>query len=920
MKNKVSIIFILMVMLGLFISPAFGTSTTQKIEIFVGESFELKPFMVSNGSLKQGTPAWKSQNAGVASVTGAGSVKGLKPGTTLISATVNQGNGIKEAKVQVVVKTMVQSVAINETDVKIASGQNFNLKATITSIPGFKEPLLNGVEWKTQDPSVVKVDASGVLTGLNPGKVIVYASTKDGDKRAYVNVEVVSQVKSLTVSPRELKMKMGDTAQLVTTVLPEDAFFKAVLYKSGTPTVATVDNNGYVVAKSVGTSVLTVTTVDAGRSFAVVVTVESMVKAVTLNKTYLNLNDVNHTEQLTASLVPAVEGAMPKESGVKWVSSNAAIATVSDTGLVKALRSGLVTITATSLDGGFQAACTVDAKIANAANDKIQISGIKLVNPPKVVYTGEEVPINYEIYPENATDRTVNARADLTTANVTISVDGKLIFKPTFPATYQLTIFSGDVSTVTTIEVKDSVKSLKVVPRTLTAVQGGYAVYLGHEATLDLVYELTGIENSQFTNSDIVWNYNNTELKVDKVGNNPGEVKIKLLKPINTYIEGSMLKGSKKFRINLFYEPTAKSMEITDQAIINLNYLFKPVFKLQAKEGLRYGVTEVLDTGYDLFVEESYISTAFLKSEIAYETENLPLLKKKADEAATDAEKDKLLAEWGKHSLRKYHFENWIVDGSAMYQKVKDMSILTDRSLNKLDFFTIKDKGILSVFDGKALIRVVSSDGGLEKKIWVTAKEQSEDLILMDQYGNVVATSSELVKEQIKAQELVKYKERLAALKASFKKTPTDKLPSEAFLEGVQNAIKAGLVTEESFSGKYVKVATKSDLAMLLVKAYEVETKKTLKNLTTYYYSDLKNQFAEKAYQLGLFSGNSKRIFSGNTVITANALEEAITKWEKATKKKIDNRKAITSLIGTKASFTNEELIEIVYLLLLNTN
>lgn len=64
---------------------------------------------------------------------------------------------------------------------------------------------------------------------------------------------------------------------------------------------------------------------------------------------------VNATRQLTANLSPS--GASNKT--VAWKSSNSAIATVSPTGLVRRLKAGAATITATTNDGWFSASVSI---------------------------------------------------------------------------------------------------------------------------------------------------------------------------------------------------------------------------------------------------------------------------------------------------------------------------------------------------------------------------------------------------------------------------------------------------------------------------------------------------------------------------------------------------------------------------------
>jgi Bacterial Ig-like domain (group 2) len=61
------------------------------------------------------------------------------------------------------------------------------------------------------------------------------------------------------------------------------------------------------------------------------------------------------TLQLVATFTPVA----PTNQAVAWGTSNAAIATVSTSGLVTAVSVGVATITVTSVDGGFTATCIV---------------------------------------------------------------------------------------------------------------------------------------------------------------------------------------------------------------------------------------------------------------------------------------------------------------------------------------------------------------------------------------------------------------------------------------------------------------------------------------------------------------------------------------------------------------------------------
>lgn len=81
-------------------------------------------------------------------------------------------------------------------------------------------------------------------------------------------------VRSVTVTPTSIEFKKaGETKQLTTTVLPENAGNKKVTYKSANTSVAAVDENGLVTAVGEGVTEITVTTADGGYTASCTVTV-----------------------------------------------------------------------------------------------------------------------------------------------------------------------------------------------------------------------------------------------------------------------------------------------------------------------------------------------------------------------------------------------------------------------------------------------------------------------------------------------------------------------------------------------------------------------------------------------------------------------------------------------------------------------
>ena len=115
--------------------------------------------------------------------------------------------------------------------------------------------------------------------------------------------------------------------------------------------------------------------------------------------------------QLTVNILPADA----ENKNISFISSNPAIASVSQIGMVKALSEGNTEIIAEAEDGGFKDTChvTVSKKI-------ISVTGITLNTHKVNLIVGDTEQLTFTIFPENATNKNVtwrSERPDLATVN-----------------------------------------------------------------------------------------------------------------------------------------------------------------------------------------------------------------------------------------------------------------------------------------------------------------------------------------------------------------------------------------------------------------------------------------------------------------------------------------------------------------------
>jgi hypothetical protein len=237
----------------------------------------------------------------------------------------------------------------------VSSGSKWD----VTSMPGWlslgkiNRSEMSPYEW------TVGFSASANDEYNREGKIIIKAGvetaeisvSQEGKKGRYVAVESVS------VSPSELTLTEGDYSSLSLVITPSNASVQTVSWESSSPTVATISQSGRIDALAEGTTLITVTTEDGGKTASCTVTVIAKVipvSGITLDKTLLTMKE-GEVQTLSASIAPS----NATDKSVTWSSSNTSVATVSSSGVVTAKSAGTATITVTTTDGGKKATCSV---------------------------------------------------------------------------------------------------------------------------------------------------------------------------------------------------------------------------------------------------------------------------------------------------------------------------------------------------------------------------------------------------------------------------------------------------------------------------------------------------------------------------------------------------------------------------------
>jgi uncharacterized protein YjdB len=321
----------------------------------------------AGGTVLTGRPVtWSSSNTAIATVSNAGLVSptGLNDtGTVTITATSGSANGTATVTIN---PEPVATVTVAPGSSTISATQTQQLAATLKDAGG---TILTGrtVTWSSSNTGIATVSNTGLVspTGLNDtGTVTITATSGSANGTATVTINP-DPVATVTVAPGSSTIDASQTQQLNATLKDAGGTVltgRTVTWSSSNTAIATVSNTGLVSPTgSNDTGTVTITATSASASGTATVTINpDPVASVTVAPGTSTIN-ATQTQQLAATLKDA-GGAVLTGRTVTWSSSNTAIATVSNTGLVSptgANDSGAVTITATSGSASGTATVTI---------------------------------------------------------------------------------------------------------------------------------------------------------------------------------------------------------------------------------------------------------------------------------------------------------------------------------------------------------------------------------------------------------------------------------------------------------------------------------------------------------------------------------------------------------------------------------
>ena len=143
---------------------------------------------------------------------------------------------------------------------KTTINKNERIKLGIEILP--IEAENTQLEFLSSDNSIAMIDNDGNILGLSSGKCTITAKASN-NVSASIDINVYSPVTDIGIDTNDIILEIGDRFNLNVIIYPEDATNKEIEFISQNTNIASIDNQGNIIAKEIGKTEIIVKSLDS---------------------------------------------------------------------------------------------------------------------------------------------------------------------------------------------------------------------------------------------------------------------------------------------------------------------------------------------------------------------------------------------------------------------------------------------------------------------------------------------------------------------------------------------------------------------------------------------------------------------------------------------------------------------------------
>ena len=332
---------------------------------------------------------WSSSDESIITITEDGLVTAVAVGQATITAIYyNTPDGTPWVRYA---KIVVEPATVIATGFEVTpDSANIKVRETFQITPVFtpENTTDKTVEYQSTDESVAVVDENGVVRGVGAGDALIQCQAISGGFIDACAVHVENAI-DFRLSPSTREIAVGKSFTLKKITVPSNAD-KTATWSSSNTKIATVNSNGKVTGKKIGSCTITCTLTEYNQSATCRVKVAKLNSKVKLNKKSIRVG-LGKTYKLKAS----VWSNNTKNPSLTWKSANKKIATVSSKGKVKGKRLGVTKVTVVTKD-------KVKAKASCRVTVIRPVTSVRMNTKYAICFVGHTKKLKASVRPKNA--------------------------------------------------------------------------------------------------------------------------------------------------------------------------------------------------------------------------------------------------------------------------------------------------------------------------------------------------------------------------------------------------------------------------------------------------------------------------------------------------------------------------------------
>ena len=263
---------------------------------------------------------WNSSNPEVASIDESGYITINKIGTSIISVSTDNGK-TDNCEITVIESVAPQYIELSKNEINLNINSQYQLKANIFPENAIKE--IN-IKWNSSNSEIATVDDNGLIRTIGTGEVVITATTENGKSASCkVNViesETLIEPESVTLDQTYVTIDLNEKNQIKLTekILPENTNSNNnITWESSEPEIASVDQNGNIIALKDGETIITAVTGNGKKSTCKVKIIKTEINREDNND--LDFTEIKEEQQSQAEDSTTATSVLPNTGSDKKV-------------------------------------------------------------------------------------------------------------------------------------------------------------------------------------------------------------------------------------------------------------------------------------------------------------------------------------------------------------------------------------------------------------------------------------------------------------------------------------------------------------------------------------------------------------------------------------------------------------------------